>query len=108
MVPDLNQAMNAATKAHMSAQSAASNAAAAAAVAAAVDSKKGAAAALKASVGGKDKKSIEKASGDSAQNSALNMYDPREPRQYVLPDGKHITINTCRFRAPEIQKDVKF
>jgi len=101
LVPDVNVAMNAATKAHMSQQSAASNAAAAAAVAASSDSKKGAAAALKASVG-KDALKKEKGSGDGVQNGTINLYDPREPRQYVLPDGKHISINTCRFRAPEI------
>jgi len=102
---DMNSAMSAATKAHMNQQSAANNAAAAA-VAAASDSKKGAAGALKAAASGKDKSDKKGATTDKAgagdANSAINLYDPREPRQYVLPDGKHITLNTCRFRAPEI------
>jgi len=100
VVPDMRTALSQAAKAHLSQTSDKSKSSSTAAG-------KGAATASSSKDKLKEKNSTAGGSGDGGANSkqgasAINPYDPREPREYVLPDGKHITINTCRFKAPEV------
>jgi len=100
VVPDMRVALNQAAKAHMAQASEKSKSSTAA-------NAKAAASASSSKDKLKDKIAPASGSGDSASgskssSSAINLYDPREPREYVLPDGKHINISTCRFKAPEV------
>ena len=32
----------------------------------------------------------------------MNLFDPKVPRTYVLPDGQRIELGMSRFKAPEL------